>query len=120
MKEKLKHPKPSIKALYKLFEDPEGDGLRIETPYPERLRLPKVYDNPEKDDVSHPEHYTKGIEVTDFISSWNMDWFRGNILKYIVRCPYKGNTIKDLEKAKWYIDDLIDRLKKGESINACY
>ena len=36
------------------------------------------------DGINHPDHYTKGIEVTDFISSWQMDWFRGNIIKYIV------------------------------------
>jgi|TARA_R110002012_G_scaffold321332_1_gene548710 hypothetical protein len=74
------------------------------------------------DDVNHPDHYTKGIEVTDFIASWQMDWFRGNIIKYIVRCPHKGNTIKDLEKAKWYINDLIKRLQDEDELppSACY
>ncbi len=74
------------------------------------------------DDVNHPDHYTQGIEVTDFIASWQMDWFRGNIIKYIVRCPYKGNSIKDLEKAKWYIDDLIKRLKDEDNLppSACF
>ena len=46
----------------------------------------------------------------------------GNIIKYIVRCPHKGNTIKDLEKAKWYINDLIKRLKDEDELppSACY
>ena len=57
-----------------------------------------------EDLVNHPSHYTKGIEVTDFISSWQMDWFRGNIIKYITRCPYKGNSIEDLKKAKMLIN----------------
>jgi|TARA_R100001530_G_scaffold96189_2_gene66913 hypothetical protein len=80
-----------------------------------------IFDRDE-DDVNHPSHYTKGIEVTEFIASWQMDWFRGNIVKYIVRAPYKGNTIKDLQKAKWYIDDLIKRLEDEDSLppSACY
>ena len=78
--------------------------------------------NIEEDDVNHPDHYTKGIEVTEFIASWQMDWFRGNIIKYIVRSPYKGNTVKDLKKAKWYIGDLIKRLEDEDSLppSACY
>jgi len=75
----------------------------------------------EDDPVNHPKHYTQGIEVTDFIASWQMDWFRGNIIKYIVRCPYKGNTVNDLKKARWYIDDLINRLENDETPpSACF
>ena len=75
----------------------------------------------EDDPVNPPNHYTQGIEVTDFIASWQMDWFRGNIIKYIVRCPYKGNTVNDLKKARWYIDDLINRLENDENPpSACF
>ena len=63
------------------------------------------------DDVNHPDHYTKGIEVTDFIASWQMDWFRGNIIKYIWRYRYK-NGLEDLKKAKWYIEKLIEVYKE--------
>mgnify|MGYP003135358885 FL=1 len=53
-----------------------------------------------EDKINHPKHYNVGIEVTDFILSWQMDFIRGNIIKYITRCPYKGNTVEDLKKAK--------------------
>ena len=43
-----------------------------------------------------------------------MDFHRGNIIKYIARCPFKNNMIKDLKKAKWYLDDLIERLESGK------
>ena len=72
------------------------------------------------DPVNHPDHYTKGIEVTDFIASWQMDWFRGNIVKYVVRAPYKSNCIQDLQKAKWYIDELIEMLEDGNPPASCY
>ena len=34
------------------------------------------------------------------------------IMKYLLRYPYKGNSSGDLEKAKTYIDRLIDYIKK--------
>ena len=48
---------------------------------------------------------------THFISSWKMDWFRGNIIKYVVRAPYKGTYVEDLRKALWYLKDLIRRIE---------
>tara|TARA_R110000824_G_scaffold64685_1_gene168980 strand:+ start:1919 stop:2164 length:246 start_codon:yes stop_codon:yes gene_type:complete len=70
----------------------------------------------EEDNVNHPSHYTKGIEVTKFVSSWDMDWFRGNIIKYVVRAPYKGAYLEDLQKALWYLTDLIKRKKAEENV----
>lgn len=69
-------------------------------------RLPE---DPPKDDVCNPEHYTLGsIEVIDFIEAWELDFREGNVIKYTVRAPYKGNRLKDLEKARWYLDRLIE------------
>ena len=60
------------------------------------------------DDVNEPSHYTTGdIEVADFIESWQMSFFEGNVIKYVTRAPYKSNTLKDLKKAKWYLNRLI-------------
>ena len=92
MNEKLNNHKPNPQAIKELFIDSE------------------------KDDVNHPTHYTMGDEVTDFVASWEMDWHRGNIIKYIVRCPFKNNTIKDLKKAQWYLNDLIDRLENDKIV----
>ena len=60
------------------------------------------------DDVNEPSHYTTGdIEVADFIESWQMSFFEGNVIKYVTRAPYKSNTLKDLKKAQWYLNRLI-------------
>jgi len=56
-------------------------------------------------------HYRNGkIEV------WNVIWllfgrkpFQANILKYIVRYPFKGTPLQDLRKCKDYIEFLIAR-----------
>jgi|TARA_B100000519_G_scaffold202863_1_gene222688 hypothetical protein len=60
-----------------------------------------------QDIINRPAHYTKGIETIDYIRSWEMDYVRGNIVKYVTRFPYKGTPLQDLQKAKWYIEYLI-------------
>jgi hypothetical protein len=65
--------------------------------------------------VDHPAHYNAGkIEVIDAIDDWNLGFYEGNILKYIVRSRHKGNRLQDLEKAKWYLDRLISIEKEDE------
>jgi hypothetical protein len=65
--------------------------------------------DPPKDEVSNPAHYTMGsIEVFDFIKAWDLNFAEGNVVKYLVRSPYKGSKLKDLKKARWYLDQLIE------------
>lgn len=66
--------------------------------------------------VSHPSHYNVGkYEVIDVIEDqgWGEGFNRGNALKYIMRAKHKdaSKEIEDLEKARWYIDREISRLK---------
>lgn len=68
---------------------------------------------PEKDNVNHPAHYTTGkIEVIDFIEDKQLNFHRGNAVKYIVRAGVKDPDaeVEDLKKAIWYINREIDRV----------
>lgn len=61
--------------------------------------------------ISHPEshHYQQGaIQPIDYIAANHLDFFEGNIIKYITRWRRKGTPIEDLKKAKQYIDWLIE------------
>lgn len=74
------------------------------------------------DVVNRPAHYTSGsIEPIDFIISHDMNFNRGNVIKYVTRAGKKGSNveyeIEDLKKAKWYIDREIERLTKQNGIN---
>lgn len=63
--------------------------------------------------VNHPTYYqSKNIEVIDIIESFDLDFFAGNVIKYVLRAGKKENEIEDLEKAKWYIERKISQLKK--------
>lgn len=56
-------------------------------------------------------HYkNKGIQPIEYILSNDLGFCEGNVVKYITRYKEK-NGIDDLEKAKHYIEFLIDDVK---------
>lgn len=62
------------------------------------------------DPVKHPAHYTDGkIEVKEFIRDKKLNFFLGNVVKYVCRAGKKDKDkeIEDLKKAKWYLEDEI-------------
>jgi len=67
-----------------------------------------------KERVHHPTHYNKGIEMWDYAHSQNLDFFEGNIVKYVTRWKEK-NGIEDLKKAKSYLDKLIELNESNNS-----
>lgn len=53
-------------------------------------------------------HYKQfQIQPVEFINANNLSYMQGNVIKYVVRYPFK-NGIADLEKAKHYIEMLIE------------
>lgn len=77
----------------------------------------------EHDAVNHPSHYTSdpsGVECIAITRHRNFDI--GNAIKYLWRAGLKESAsaepivkqIEDLEKARWYIADEIERLRSGE------
>ncbi len=55
------------------------------------------------------DHYNKyKIQVVDIIDEHNLNFFEGNILKYLLRYKDK-NGKQDLEKCLHYLEMLIDR-----------
>lgn len=74
----------------------------------------------QSDSVNHPSHYNQnGMEVWDVIKAFTSDlngaeaFYAGNIIKYVLRWN-KKNGIEDLEKAKVYIDKIIEEEKKNK------
>jgi hypothetical protein len=66
----------------------------------------------EKGMVDHPPHYNKGIETSEYIRSWDMNWDQANIIKYVTRYNLKhvdkDLQCQDLRKARHYLDRLIE------------
>ena len=71
----------------------------------------------DKQDMINPSHYKKGgIEAIDYMKAKSTpEEFKGHLrltaLKYLSRYGQKDNGLQELEKAKWYLDRLIQELK---------
>lgn len=66
-----------------------------------------------KELINHPSHYNTGnIEVIDFIEDQNLGFNLGNAVKYIARAGKKdpATELEDLQKAKWYLQRVINQL----------
>jgi len=73
------------------------------------------------DPVNHPAHYNNSpakcdycgrrIECIDVTRHYAFNI--GNAIKYLWRCDLKGNSIEDLKKAAWYINDEIRNREKS-------
>ena len=62
-------------------------------------------------------HYKQfPIQPVEFINANNLSYMQGNVIKYVVRYPFK-NGIADLEKAKHYIEMLIE-FERNKQLNA--
>lgn len=68
----------------------------------------------EADDIKSPSHYTwRGRECEEIIGDITQGaegkeaYYLGAVVKYLYRYPKKGTPLKDLRKAKQYIDMLM-------------
>jgi hypothetical protein len=61
-----------------------------------------------------PHHYASVIQAIDYIEANGLDFREGNVVKYVTRWRKKGG-VKDLEKAKYYIERLIKEAKDGNN-----
>jgi len=64
------------------------------------------------DPVNNPSHYTShpsGVEAIQITR--HMSYNLGNVVKYVWRADLKENAVQDLEKARFYLNDEINRMK---------
>ena len=75
------------------------------------------------DMVNHPPHYTNGpkhaacgepIECIDIVADMTMPV--GSAMQYLWRYQLKGEPIRDLRKAIFYLQVEVDRLNKLEQM----
>ena len=64
--------------------------------------------NPYKKQIGGNHYLNMKIQPSEFINKNKLQFAEGNAIKYICRHASKGE-VQDLEKAKHYIDMIIDR-----------
>lgn len=61
------------------------------------------------DNVNHPSHYARfrfECEPKDFTK--HLPHPLASALEYYIRSPYKANELEDLQKAAWWMQELLD------------
>ncbi|CAB4157664.1 SaV-like [uncultured Caudovirales phage] len=56
------------------------------------------------------DHYKRAHQPWEIIEEWGLDYWAGNVVKYVLRYKFK-NGVEDLEKARHYLDYLIKKEK---------
>lgn len=72
----------------------------------------------EKNMVNHPDHYNAGsIECIDALDSMLAGYkdpciaaLAWNAVKYVWRAPLKGDMKQNFEKARFYLDKILEKL----------
>jgi hypothetical protein len=67
--------------------------------------------------INHPKHYggDNTYEAIKVIDAWELDFYLGNVAKYICRSGKKTSHLEDLKKARWYLDKKIEKMEKSET-----
>lgn len=72
-----------------------------------------MYSDSEPDTIKRPSHYAgahpSGVEPIQITK--HETFVRGNIIKYVMRAPYKGKELEDLLKAQQYLAWEIERVR---------
>lgn len=92
------------------------DGCTYEKVHKAPLVETQAADESQSSSVVHPSHYNMGKhEVIDVINDWQLNFQRGNAVKYIARAGRKDakKEVEDLEKARYYLNYEIERLKNA-------
>ena len=83
-------------------------GLTLEEYFAGLNKLHEDTGKSVKDQQVAGNHYQRAIQPWDIISEWELDFWEGNVLKYLLRWKHKDG-VQDLKKAKHYLEYLIER-----------
>ena len=104
-----------IKEGYRNYDSPVAmPGEFVETPktldeyFAGLYKLMDDTGKTVKDQQVAGTHYQRAIQPWDIISEWGLDFWEGNVLKYLLRWKHKDG-VQDLKKAKHYLEYLIER-----------
>lgn len=131
-----------LDSIDKPIEYAPDSGKEALTSLPDDYKIPNYFKEDYSDygrvegasnTVNHPDHYQhisighkgknmQNYEAVDVIEGILDSLDLGsknsgtlsNVIKYILRAPFKNNEIEDFEKALWYLSRLVDNLKVNE------
>jgi hypothetical protein len=94
------------------FWEKVNGGVDMDVPVSSTLNKPI----PMRGTRPHYENPSSKYDVIDIIKDYDLNFNRGNIVKYVLRCGKKDNEVQELEKAKDYIERELTWLREQQAI----
>jgi hypothetical protein len=109
---------PNIRAEWKEVSDVDYNLQELRAKEGASTTLKVSIDTGKIDQVNCPSHYNKGdVECIEAIKSATVGK-KGieavcvaNVIKYLWRYEEKGKPLQDVQKAKWYLEKLLNEIK---------
>ncbi len=90
---------------YAVYPEPQDETPRLANP--DRTRA--------GDTQVGGDHYRQaGIQPWDIVDAYQLGYYPGSVLKYLLRAGRKGSKVEDYKKARHFLDKMIE-LEEGES-----
>ena len=102
--------------LHREYDEETGKLIKLECGICHEIKTADCFrkNKSKKDGIqSQCKQCCSEIDVIDFCQANNLDFMQGNVIKYVFRYKNK-NGLEDLEKAKEYIDRMIENLLDEE------
>lgn len=106
---------PGTEAILKAFSGIKADARREAEIDFLAMKLETEEQPKVKEMVNKVDHYNIGnIEVIDALESWDLNFSRSNVIKYLVRAGRKSKEteLQDLLKSQYYLNREIERLRR--------
>lgn len=71
----------------------------------------------ERGHAGPPQHYTPNgatVQPIALIEAQGLGFSEGNVVKYVCRARHKGEEVRDLEKALYYLTRLLEQARARE------
>jgi hypothetical protein len=82
---------------------------------PPEVRAADAENESARDDQVGGEHYRKfKIQPWDVVDEYDLGFYAGNALKYLLRAGHKNDALEDLRKCRHYLDKLIERAEADD------
>lgn len=106
-------PLEDAKTLADLYNHEAEEEHRAMNEYQMRTANAKLSANEKQ--VAGDHYLEMIVEPWDVIDTWPLEqrigFYRGNALKYIMRCGSKDDRLQEIKKAGHYIEKLIEIIK---------
>lgn len=102
------------RVLLDEYSRPGVEDAEVERQVTVALRMLGLVKEPFHQYNKKPTYNMTRLEVIEIIDDHNLDFYRGNIIKYCLRAPHTPDPLDQVLKAQYYLNRLVALTKQGK------